>query len=286
MRTDRGPSIRRLARCLCAPASTVGRAVRPPVGPPETSRHRRRPVSGDPGLVGKVKSLCKEHRHRTYGYRRIRALIRKRHGIVVGKKAVRRIMRDEGLLQPKLRFKQARPPHVERMVADCPNQGWQVDMTSFVLSDLSTLYLVVVMDCFTRKIVGWNLDNRCRAREWIAAVRMGLESQKISADSGLTIRSDNGAQPCSAQFVSFLRKSGVSGQYTGYNAPDDNAFVERVIRTIKEEEIWPNVYDRWSEAHQAVEQYIDFYNRERIHSALEYKSPLEFENDFFTRKAA
>ena len=78
----------------------------------------------------------------------------------------------------------------------------------------------------------------------------------------------------------------IQGEYTGYNAPDDNAFVERVIRTIKEEEVWPNLYDTWIEAHEAIEKYVNFYNENRIHSALGYETPKEFEDDFATQKAA
>jgi len=92
----------------------------------------------------------------------------------------------------------------------------------------------------------------------------------------LVVRSDNGSQPCSKKFVEYLGKSGVRGQYTGYNAPDDNAYVERVIRTVREEEIWPNLYDLLSEARAAVEAYVDFYNNERIHSALGYLRPHEY----------
>ena len=70
--------------------------------------------------------------------------------------------------------------------------------------------------------------------------------------------------------------TGVRGQYTGYNAPDDNAYVERVIRTLKEEEIWPNAYDTLAEARTAIESYISYYNHDRIHSALGYRTPNEF----------
>lgn len=68
---------------------------------------------------------------------------------------------------------------------------------------------------------------------------------------------------------------GVRGEYTGYNAPDDNAYIERVIRTVKEEEIWPNVYDTLSEAGTAIESYVNYYNQEGIHLVLGYQTPNE-----------
>lgn len=237
----------------------------------------------------KVRALCEEDRLRRYGHRRIRAMLQRRYGLAVNRKTVARIMREEGLAQPRLRYKAARPKRVEKMRPDAPNRGWQIDMTSFALSDLTPLFLMLVIDCYSRKIVGWTLDRRCRAGEWVSAVRQALDTQKITTNEQaalLTLRSDNGAQPCSKRFVEYLAQVGVRGQYTGYDAPDDNAFVERVIRTIKEEEIWPNVFDTWSEAHDAIDRYVKWYNQQRIHSALDYRTPYEVEAAYLALKAA
>lgn len=103
---------------------------------------------------------------------------------------------------------------------------------------------------------------------------------------GLTLRSDNGAQPCSKKFIEFMGRHGVKGQYTGYSAPDDNAYVERVIRTIKEEEVWPNGWETFNEAHEAIENYIKFYNEERPHSALGYSTPAKTAAKTITLNAA
>jgi len=229
-------------------------------------------------------------RYRTFGYRRIWALLRK-DKILVNKKTVRLIMKDLGLSRPKFWHKPHRPKRVEKMRPAKPNRGWQIDMTSFPLSDLTPLFLVTVIDCCTREIVGWTLDRRCRAGEWIAAVRTALEARGLHDKDAcktaeLVLRSDNGSQPCSKKFVEFLSSRGVRGQYTGYDAPDDNAYVERVIRTIKEEEIWPNLYDTLAEARSAVAAYVDYYNNERIHSALNYRTPSEIAAALITRNAA
>jgi putative transposase len=198
--------------------------------------------------------------------------------VFVNKKTVLRIMREECLTRPKICYKPKRPRRMPKVDATEPNQAWQIDMTSFQLSDMTPLFLVLVTDCFTREIVGWTLDRRCRASEWISAVRVGLEQRGLTNKEvcrGLTLRSDNGSQPCSKAFVEYLGRTGVRGEYTGYNAPDDNAYVERVIRTVKEEEIWPTVYDSFSEAYLAIERYVTYYNTERIHSALKYRTPNE-----------
>ena len=217
-------SVRRLSAAAKVAVSTVGGWVGPqrarPGGP------RRCPVSGREVLQQKVRELCDKPRHRTYGYRRIWALLR-RDGLVINKKTVWRMMHQMGLSRPKVWGKSARPKRVEKMRPAAANRGWQIDMTSFVLSDLSAVYLVMVMDCYSRKIVGWTLDRRCRAGEWVCALRMALETEALTSKDlckALVVRSDNGAQPCSKRFVEYLGKVGVRGEYTGYNAPDDKDY--------------------------------------------------------------
>ncbi len=282
-------SVRRLARTFAEPPATIGRWIRP-TPTLELSGRRRRPVGDDPTLRQKIWDLAHEDRHQTFGYRRIWALLR-RDNVIVNKKTVRLIMKDMGLSRPKFWHKPHRPKRVDKMLPDQPNQGWQIDMTSFQLSDLTPLFLVTVIDCGTREIVGYTLDRRCRAGEWTSALRTALESRGLMDKAAckeldLVIRSDNGSQPCSKKFVEFLAGRGIAGQYTGYNAPDDNAYVERVIRTIKEEEVWPNLWDTLSEARAAIEAYVNYYNNERIHSALNYKTPSEVAAAFITRAAA
>lgn len=268
-------SVRRLARVLDAPVSTIGRWIKAPC--PGASRQAR-VAPRDEDLADKIRALCLAPRNRTFGHRRISALLKREHGLTVNRKRVLRIMRKLGLTQLKIRRKEARPRRVEKMRPAGPNLAWQVDMTSFQLSDLTPLFLVVVIDCCTRQVVGWALDRRCRASEWVAAVRMALEARGLvtkQACEGLILRSDNGCQPCSREFRAYLSQMGVAAQYTGYNAPDDNAYVEHVIRTIKEEEIWPNSYDRLSEAWVAMADYIRHYNSSRIHASLDYRTPDE-----------
>ncbi len=196
-------SVRRLARSSREPVSTVGRWVAAEKEKPAFGV-RKCPVSGDPQLRARVRALCEAPRHRTFGYRRVWALLRREGRWLVNGKTVWRIMHDEGLVRPKVWGRPARPKRVERMRPAGPNQAWQIDMTSFQLSDLTPLYLVLAVDCFTRQIVGWTLDRRCRASEWTSAVRMALESRGLASKEGcrgLVLRSDNGSQPCSKRFA-------------------------------------------------------------------------------------
>lgn len=284
--SDQTISVRRLARVFHEPVSTVGRWTGPEHRKLDKQRHR--PVSDNLSVRKKVLHLCDQPRHLMFGYRRIWALLR-RDGMIINKKTVWRIMHEMNLTRPRIWHKPYRPKRIEKMRPVRPNQSWQIDMTSFSLSDLTALYLVMVTDCYSRKIVGWTLYRRCRAGEWIGALRMALESEGLKTKEAcrkLTLRSDNGSQPCSRKFVEYLGRTGVQGQFTGYNAPDDNAYIERVIRTVKEEEIWPNMYDTSFEAGAAIEAYVNYYNQERIHSALGYKTPNEVAAAYNTLAAA
>ncbi len=270
-------SISRLAKAFDEPRASVGRWSNSRRHP-DSHISRQRPVSDEEALREKITFLCCQPRHHTFGHRRIKALLKRHYGLRHSRKTVLRIMDDLGLKQDRIWHRPKRPKRVEKMEPTGPNQAWQIDMTSFQLADLTPLFLVAVVDCYTRQIVGWTLDRRCRASEWAAAVRMALESRGLTTKDSckdLRLRSDNGAQPCSKKFVEFLGKVGVKGQYTGYNAPDDNAFIERVVRTIKEDEIWPNLYESFSEAWDAIADYMRYYNQERIHSALDYHTPDE-----------
>lgn len=288
MRQQGGASVSRIAAAIAEPRSSVGRWVQPGATVRRVAQPRRCPVSGDRGLREQVISLCGQPRHERYGHRRIRALLR-REGRPVSRKTAWSVMRELGLAQQRVWRRPARPRRVERMRPETADRAWQIDMTSLALADLTPLFLVVVIDCFTRQIVGWTLDRRCRAGEWTAALRMALERRGLDSKHAcreLVLRSDNGAQPCSRHFAEFLASRGVRGQFTGYDAPDDNAYVERVMRTIKEEEIWLNEYETFCEAHAAVESYIKHYNAQRMHSALGYRTPDEFAAAHITLAAA
>jgi putative transposase len=178
VRAESSISVRRLAQAFQIPVSTAGRWIETRKANCKQSSQRSCPVSGDHRLREVIRSLCQKDRHQTYGHRRIRALLLRHHGLTVNHKTVYRVRRDLGLLQPRVWRRPQRAKGVERMRPSKPDQGWQIDMTCFELSDLRRVYLTVVIDCFSRQLVGWTLDQRCRASEWISAVRQGLESRQ------------------------------------------------------------------------------------------------------------
>ena len=143
-------SVRRLAGVLEVPVATVGRWIKAACH--GVSRQPRvAPKNED--LAGKIKTVCLAPRNKTFGHRRVRALLKREYGLTVNRKRVLRVMRELGLTQLRIRHKEARPKRVEKMRPIGPDQAWQIDMTSFQLSDLSPVFLVVIIDCYTRQVV-------------------------------------------------------------------------------------------------------------------------------------
>ena len=158
-----------------------------------------------------------------------------------------------------------------------------MDMTQFLLTGGQKLFLVVVLDIFLRRIVGWHLSHRCRAQEWLAALDMALlaEFPTGSRDRQLTLRLDNGCQPTSNRFQDTLQTCGVQPQWIGYNSPKQNAHVERVIGTLKADWLWLHECDTFAEAHTLVTRAIREYNEDHPHAALDFLSPNEYRQAYY-----
>jgi putative transposase len=175
--------------------------------------------------------------------------------------------------------------------AVAPNQVWQMDFTK-VCVEGRWYWLLVVMDRFSREIVGWDLTLRGRAQEVkVVLDRAVLERfPKGVREAGLKIASDNGSAFLSETVQEFARHLEVELMRTRIRYPEGNGRCERLIRTIKEEEVWLNIYDSYGEARKRIGAFIEFYNSERIHSALGYVSPRQFvarwQDDRLTNTAA
>jgi putative transposase len=273
-----GVSYGRLSTVLALPKSSLaakGR-TRKKKGAPE-----KKVSSTDQELRLHIREI--KARKPSWGIRRVRAWIRKVLGIPVGRKRIARLMREEGLLCPRLK-KRAYRRLTPRSPANRPNQVWSMDMTQFLLSSGQKLFLVIVLDVFLRRIVGWHLSHRCRTQEWLAALDMALlaEFPTGSRTQGLTLRLDNGCQPTSNRFQDTLTTCGVNPEWTGYNSPKQNAHVERVIGTLKADWLWLHECDTFREAKDLVTKAIQEYNEEHPHSALAFLSPDEYRQAFYS----
>ena len=248
-------------------------------------RHLRAqdPREEEMAVRSEVQRIALEHQGR-YGYRRITAELR-RQGMAVNHKRVARLMREDNLVGTELQLSDnlnGQRDHSEiyvnlanRLKLTGPNQVWVADIT-FVRLKREFIYLAVVLDKFSRKVVGWNLDRTLTARLPLAALDMALESR--SPVTGLVHHSDRGVQYVHAEYLRTLRNHGVIPSVSRLGRPYDNGNCERFFRTLKQEEINPKEYKDLEDIRLHIGEFIEcYYNQKRLHSALGYLSAAEFE---------
>ena len=224
----------------------------------------------------------------TYGSPRMHVEL-KEEGIDVGLHRVARIMQENGLkARQKTRFKKTTDSDHGGPVApnlldqdfstEGPNQKWGVDI-SYVWTAEGWLYLAIVLDLFSRKIVGWAISDRMKRGLAMEALRRAIILRR--PPHGLIHHSDRGSQYCSADYRRMLRDHRFVASMSGRGNCYDNAMVETVFKTIKSELIWRTSYGSRFDATKAIGQYIEgFYNPRRRHSSLGYVSPARFEAAF------
>lgn len=157
-----------------------------------------------------------------------------------------------------------------------------------VLTAAGWVYLMVVNDWFTKKILGVFVGERSRAVEWLAAVNEAVNQQfpggiKDESALELNLMSDNGSQPTSVRFMREVGFLGIRQVFTAYANPKGDADTERLIRTIKEELIWLREWSKPSELARAMPEFAARFNENYLHSALGYKSPNNFEKEWFQK---
>lgn len=224
----------------------------------------------------------------TYGSPRMHAELRE-DGLDVGRHRVARLMRENGLkARQKTRFKKTTDsdhggpvaPNIldQDFTADGPDQKWGVDI-SYVWTTEGWLYLTIVVDLFSRKIVGWATSDRMKRGLAMGALQRAITLRR--PPRGLIHHSDRGSQYCSADYRKLLEAQGFVASMSGRGNCYDNAMVETVFKTIKSELVWRTSFSSRHEAGKAIGHYIEgFYNPCRRHSSLGYISPARFETAF------
>jgi putative transposase len=189
-------------------------------------------------------------------------------------------MKEHGLMATQTVHKAKRTPRRNKPRADRPGQYWGIDMTKFMIPAIGWTYLVIVLDWYTKKIVGWDIALRSKTEDWKRALEMAVNSEFSEGvrGKGLKLISDNGSQPTSISFMRDMATLDIEQIFTSYDNPKGNADTERVIRTIKEEIIWLNEFSSFEEAKEKIGKWIEIdYNQLYVHSKLGYMSPEEFE---------
>jgi len=268
-RLDEGHKPHDISEATGTPRSSLYRLRKSPVP------RRGKPSNDEP--LNAILELARQYP--TYGYRRITAMLR-RQGLAVNHKRVLRIMSENNLLVVKRPKRALRTKTHGRITAERPGALWGGDLTK-ILTAQGWAYLVVYMDCYTREIVSWCLSERCRTQETLTGLYEAVAARK---PEGLTILTDNGPQFTSRLYEGELSSLGITHRRTAYNHPEANGMVERFFRSLKEEEVWQNEYESLAEARGRIGAWIMFYNKERPHMALGYRTPKEAYLEFKKEK--
>ena len=226
---------------------------------------------------------------RFYGYRRVAEQLQ-REGLVVNAKRVRRLMRLDNLLS--LRWKPFIPrttdsAHAYAIMCDltreamltAPDRIWVADITYIRLRE-DFVYLAVVIDAFSRKVVGWALADHLQASLAIEALDKAIASRGGSLKD-LVHHSDRGVQYACRDYALRLAQIGAHASMSRPGTPQDNAKAESFMKTLKAEEVDGQAYQSLDDANGKIGAFIDhIYNARRLHSSIGYKPPIEFEDDF------
>jgi putative transposase len=230
---------------------------------------------------------------RNYGYRRVTRELRNQ-GWAVNHKRVARLMSQDNLLcLRKRRFVATTDSGHDlrvylnlaaRMELIGIDQLWVADITYIRLAE-EFVYLAVVLDAFSRRVVGWAVDERLDAGLAVAALRQALDLRQPAP--GLVHHSDRGVQYASKAYVELLLEHGIEPSMSRAGNPYDNAKCESFIKTLKQEEIYTRQYRDRADLEAHIGEFIErYYNRRRLHSALDYRSPEQFERSLLGQPAS
>jgi len=226
----------------------------------------------DIDLLNEIRDVWE--RYPFYGYRRITKELQAK-GYNVNRKRIQRLMRLRGIqaLYPgpntsrRNKLHKVHPYLLRDVTIIRPDQAWMVDIT-YLRMDSGFVYLVALIDVYSRYVVGWKISNTLETEFCIDALKSAL----VTGTPEL-INSDQGCQFTSDDWVDFLKNNNINISMTGKGRCLDNVYIERFWRNVKREEFYLNEYATIRELKKAIGEYIEFYNHRRWHQSLDYKTP-------------
>lgn len=225
-------------------------------------------------------------REETFGYRRVWAHLRFKEGIKVNIKKIHRIMSLKGW-QCRLWNRPGRKgPQVsrKRSAVDHPDILWSTDLSKIYCGRDGWCVLIPVIDNGSREVVGYRFSRRGRALEATDSLDQAVMSRygsKEAVPGGLRLRSDNGSIFLAKRYLESTKYWGIVQEYIPGGRPDWNGVVERFFRTLKQECVWLNHFESFEQAKQIIAQWIENYNKNRLHSSLGYKTPEQWRKEFY-----
>lgn len=211
-------------------------------------------------------------------------------GLLINKKRVYRLLKENDLLVKRdLKLKARRCNSQSKPRPERVNQWWGIDMTK-VMTDSGWAYIVLVLDWYSKKVVGHYCGEQSKNWHWLVALNKAVNRQFPAgireAKVELNLMSDNGSQPTSMSFMQACEALGIKQAFTAYNNPKGNADTERMMRTLKEEMVWLREWQSVEELKTALDEFVESFNEGYLHSALQYKTPNQFEKEQMTLNLA
>lgn len=247
---------------------------------PKFSRADKEEVDAD--IRGKIEQIRVTHKRD--GYRRLLQHL-KRNGIKIGETKVRRIIKKFELqIVPHKKFVKTTdsnhdclvyPNLIQEMTLDNINQAWAGDIT-YIRINNGFVYLAVLLDLYSRKVIGWAISKKIDGPLTLAALKMAIKNR--NPPLGVIHHSDRGVQYLSDDYIQLLTENGFHASCSAKGNPYHNAWSESFMKTLKEEEVYMGNYETYLDVVENIPQFIDdVYNKKRLHSGLGYLPPEEFE---------